>query len=136
MIKQIVKDTMFLSIPSKQASEEDIIIGYDLIDTLKAHQDKCVGMAANMIGINKNIIIVSMGFNAVVMFNPKYIHRINPYSIQEGCLSLNGVRNTIRYQLIEIEYFDMQWKKHREKFSGDIAQIIQHEMDHCKGILI
>jgi len=103
---------------------------------LKAHTDGCVGMAANMIGVKKNIIAVSMGPVDVVMFNPVIMRKSKPYEAEEGCLSLDGVRNTTRYQEIDVVYQDMDFKKHRQSFSGFIAEIIQHECDHLEGILI
>ena len=111
-------------------------VAQDLMDTLKAHRDGCVGMAANMIGCRKNIIIVSMGLMDMVMFNPVILKKTQPYETEEGCLSLTGVRKTTRYQNIEVEYYDGSWKKHRQAYSGWIAQIIQHECDHLEGIII
>lgn len=131
-----MKDVLFLSKKSVDASKDDINIGIDLMDTLKAHKSECVGMAANMIGFNKRIIIVNMGLVDVLMFNPKVIKKSMPYEIMEGCLSLSGQRKTTRYQNIELEYYDMNFKKHHEKFSGYIAQIIEHELDHLEGIII
>lgn len=136
MIKPIVKDEFFLAQKSEPATQEDISIGQDLIDTLIANNDRCVGMAANMIGIKKRIIIVDMGIMKMVMFNPKIVKRSDPYQTEEGCLSLVGVRNTTRYRNIDVEYRDMTWKKQRNTFRDHIAQIIQHEMDHCNGIII
>ena len=107
-----------------------------LQDTLTANRDRCVGMAANMIGIRKRIIIVNMGFLNVVMYNPVIVKKDTPYETEEGCLSLEGVRKTIRYQNIEVEYLDGSWKKHRQAYSGWIAQIIQHEVDHLEGRII
>ena len=136
MVKQIVRDIFFLGQPSKPATKADIQIGKDLQDTLQANREQCVGMAANMIGVKKNIIIVNMGFIDVVMFNPVIVSKRDMYETEEGCLSLDGVRSCRRYQEIEVEYQDMNFKKKREKYSGWTAQIIQHEIDHCDGILI
>jgi len=136
MIKPIVKDVLFLNQKSETATKDDIIVGRDLTDTLQANIDHCVGMAANMIGVKKKIIIVNMGIANVVMYNPNIIHKDSPYETEEGCLSLSGVRKTKRYQNIEVEYVDSQWKKHRQKYSGWTAQIIQHEIDHLHGIII
>jgi len=111
-------------------------VGQDLQDTLKANQDRCVGMAANMIGVKKRIIIVNMGFLNMVMYNPVIVKKDTPYETEEGCLSLDGVRKTTRYQNIEVEYLDINWKKHRQQYSGWTAQIIQHEVDHLNGIII
>ena len=108
----------------------------DLLDTLMAHRESCVGMAANMIGIRKRVIIINMGLFDIVMFNPVLLKKDTPYEIEEGCLSLEGVRRTVRYQNIEVEYYDMNWKKQRQKLSGWTAQICQHELDHLEGILI
>ena len=108
----------------------------DLQDTLKAHQDGCVGMAANMIGYKKRIIIVSMGFADLVMQNPIIKAKSGKYETEESCLSLTGMRKTERYQNIEVEYLDISFKKQKQKFTGYAAQIIQHEMDHLEGIII
>ena len=136
MVKQIVRDIFFLGQKSEEATRQDIAVGQDLQDTLKANQDRCVGMAANMIGVKKRIIIVSMGLMNVVMYNPVIVKKDTPYETEEGCLSLDGVRKTTRYQNIEVEYLDAGWKKHRQKYSGWTAQIIQHECDHLNGIII
>ena len=136
MIKPIVKDVFFLGQKSETATKQDLSVGQDLMDTLRANQDHCVGMAANMIGVKKNIIIVNMGIINVVMYNPVVVKRDTPYETEEGCLSLTGVRKTKRYQNIEIEYYDSSWKKHRQSYSGWTAQIIQHECDHLEGIII
>ena len=136
MVKEIMRDPFFLAQKSVPATKDDLQVGRDLMDTLKVHREGCVGMAANMIGIKKNIIIVNMGFVDVVMFNPVIISKSGPYQTEEGCLSLTGVRKTTRYQDIEVEYYDFAWKKQRQKFSGWTAQIAQHEIDHCNGIVI
>ena len=122
MIRPIVKDVFFLGQKSGPATMQDLSVGQDLMDTLRANQDHCVGMAANMIGVKKRVIIVNMGDS--------------PYETEEGCLSLTGVRKTTRYQNIEVEYYDSSWKKRRQKYSGWTAQIIQHECDHLEGIII
>ena len=136
MIKPIVKDIFFLRRKAETATREDIQVGIDLQDTLRANREACVGMAANMIGVNKRVIIVNMGFVDVVMFNPVLIKKDTPYETEEGCLSLTGVRKTTRYENIEVEYLDMNWKKQRQKLSGGTAQICQHELDHLEGIII
>ena len=136
MIKPIVKDVFFLSQKSDPATKQDLSVGQDLQDTLAANQERCVGMAANMIGELKRIIIVNIGFMNLVMYNPVLLKKDTPYETEEGCLSLEGVRKTTRYQNIEVEYLDGSWKTHRQKFSGWTAQIILHEMDHLDGILI
>ena len=136
MIKPIIKDIFFLGLKSEDAVQANTGIGQDLRDTLAANRDRCVGMAANMIGVRKNIIIVNMGPADVIMFNPVILSKDTPYETEEGCLSLEGVRKTTRYQNIEVEYTDSSWKKQRRKYSGWTAQIIQHEMDHLQGIVI
>ena len=136
MVKPIIRDVFFLNQKSEPAMKEDIQTAVDLLDTLKAHEDGCVGMAANMIGVRKNIIIVNMGFIDVVMFNPVIVSKHDMYETEEGCLSLDGVRKTTRYQEIEVEYYDFNWKKQRQKLSGWTAQICQHEIDHLSGKII
>lgn len=136
MVKQIVRDIFFLGQPSEPATQADLSVGRDLLDTLQANREACVGMAANMIGVKKNIIIVNMGLIDVVMFNPVIISRRGRYETEEGCLSLEGVRKTTRYQEIEVEYYDSSWKKQRQKLSGWTAQIPQHEIDHLSGKII
>ena len=136
MIKPIVKDVFFLGQKSDPATKQDLSVGQDLQDTLVANQDRCVGMAANMIGVRKRIIIVNVGIMNLVMYNPVILKKDTPYETEEGCLSLEGVRKTTRYQNIEVEYLDSSWKKHRQKFSGWTAQIILHEMDHLEGVII
>ena len=124
MVKQIVRDIFFLGQPSEPATKADIQVGKDLQDTLQANRERCVGMAANMIGVKKNIIIVNM------------VSKRDMYETEEGCLSLDGVRKTTRYQEIEVEYYDFNWKKQRQKLSGWTAQICQHEIDHLSGKII
>ena len=136
MIKPINRDIIFLSQKSEEATQKDTQTGKDLQDTLTANRERCVGMAANMIGVKKRIIIVNIGFVNLVMYNPVILKKDSPYETEEGCLSLDGVRKTVRYENIEVEWLDSGWKKHREKFSGWTAQIIQHEMDHLEGIII
>ena len=136
MIREIMRNPMFLGQKSVPATKDDIQVGRDLMDTLSAHREGCVGMAANMIGVKKNIIIVNMGVLDIVMFNPVILSQNGAYETEEGCLSLEGLRKTTRYQDIEVEYYDFTWKKQRRKFSGWTAQIIQHEVDHCNGIVI
>ncbi len=136
MIKPIVKDVIFLSQKSEPATKADLSIGYDLMDTLRANREHCVGMAANMIGVKKNIIIVNMGMMDVVMFNPVIVKKDTPYETEEGCLSLVGMRPATRYQNIEVEYLDFGWNKKRMKLTGWTAQICQHEIDHLSGRII
>ena len=136
MVKTIVKDIFFLNQKSELATIADKQVGVDLLDTLNAHEKECVGMAANMIGVKKNIIVVNIGFANLVMFNPRIIKKIKPYETEEGCLSLVGVRKTTRYEEITVEYEDMNFKKQKGTYLGFVAQIIQHEIDHCNGIVI
>ena len=136
MIKPIVKDIFFLGQKSDPATKEDLSVGQDLQDTLVANQERCVGMAANMIGVRKRIIIVNIFFMNMIMYNPVLLNKDTPYETEEGCLSLEGVRKTTRYQNIEVEYLDGRWKKHRQKYSGWTAQIVLHELDHLTGIII
>lgn len=137
MIKELVHDPMFLAQKSELATEADTQIITDLLDTLRAHSDSCVGMAANMIGVKKNIIVVSVGFMQVAMVNVKIISKKKPYKTEEGCLSLlGGPRPCTRYDEIEVEYQDANFKLKKDKFTGWTAQIIQHELDHVNGVLI
>lgn len=136
MVKPIMRDLFFLRQRAEKATEADRQTAIDLLDTLKAHEDGCVGMAANMIGVNKAIIAVNMGFMNVAMFNPKIVKRNGKYETEEGCLSLDGVRKCVRYHEIEVEYEDINFKRQRQKYSGWTAQIIQHECDHLNGIII
>ena len=136
MVKKIIHDPMFLRQKSVDATEADKQVVTDLLDTLRANLDRCVGMAANMIGMRKNIIAVNMGFMNVAMFNPVIVKKSGAFETEEGCLSLIGVRKINRYEEIEVEYEDMNFMKQHQKFSGWIAQIIQHECDHLEGIII
>ena len=136
MIKPIMKDVLFLGQKSEPATKADLQVGIDLQDTLAAHREECVGMAANMIGIKKRVIIVNMGMMDIVMFNPVIRKKSGAYETEEGCLSLTGVRKTTRYEKIEVEYLDQNWKKQKMPLSGWPAQICQHEMDHCDGVII
>lgn len=136
MIRPIERDVMFLSRPSEKAEKKDIAVAKDLLDTLHAHQNECVGMAANMIGVNKRIIVMNAGLMDVVMFNPVMIHKEQKYETEEGCLSLTGTRKTERYRKITVTYEDMSFHKHTQTFTGFPAQILQHEMDHLEGKVI
>ena len=136
MIKPIVRDIFFLGQKSEDATKADIPVAKDLQDTLQANRDRCVGMAANMIGVRKRIIIVNIGFADIVMFNPVITSRSGAFETEEGCLSLDGVRKTTRFKEIEVEYLDSSWQKHKQRFPGWTAQIIQHESDHLEGIII
>ncbi len=136
MIKNICKDILFLRQKSDPATIADAQVAKDLMDTLTANRQACVGMAANMIGVKKRIIIVNIGLLNMIMYNPVIIKKMGPYQTEEGCLSLSGVRSVTRYEDIEVEFSDINWKKKRQKFSGWTAQIIQHECDHLEGIII
>lgn len=136
MIKPIMKDVFFLQQKSEPATKADEQVVQDLLDTLKANEAGCVGMAANMIGVKKRIIVVNVGFMNIPMINPMIVKKSGAYEAEEGCLSLVGVRKTTRYREIEVEFWDASWKKQRQKYSGWIAQIIQHECDHLDGIII
>ena len=136
MIKPITHDTFFLSRKSEPATAADLPIAKDLRDTLAAHRAECVGMAANMIGSSKRIIIVSVGMFDMVMLNPVIVKKSGAFETEEGCLSLSGTRRTTRYQTITVEYRDGDWNKQTRVFTGRVAQIIQHEIDHTNGILI
>ena len=136
MIRPIVRDVFFLRQKSEPAAQADLSVDRDLRDTHQANREKCVGMAANMIGVRKRVIIVSLGCADTVMYTPVLLSRDTPDEAEEGCLSLDGTRRTTRYQNIEVEYRNAAWKKRRERYSGWIAQIIQHEMDHMDGVII
>lgn len=136
MVRSIVKDTLFLGQKSEPATQEYAAVIDDLLDTLKANAEHCVGLAANMIGIKKRIIVYSVGMIGVPMINPVIVRKSKPYETEEGCLSLTGVRKTTRYECIDVDYLDRNFKKQRQTFTGWTAQIIQHEIDHCDGIVI
>ena len=136
MVRTVVKDILFLGQKSEPATQKDAAVIDDLIDTLKANAEHCVGMAANMIGENLRIIVFSMGVIGIPMINPVITKKSKPYEAEEGCLSLTGVRKATRYEFIEVEYMDRNFKKQKNTFSGWTAQIIQHEIDHCDGIVI
>lgn len=136
MIKDIVKDQFFLSQKSSEVSHEDLHIIEDLKDTLTFHREHCVGMAANMIGYQKRMMIVNDEGQFLILINPSLIQKQGSYQTQEGCLSLEGVRDTKRFQKIKVDYFDENMKHRIKTFTGYTAQIIQHELDHFEGILI
>ncbi|TAN64432.1 peptide deformylase [Paraclostridium sordellii 8483] len=136
MIRNIVKDVSFLAQKSEIATKDDIEVVNDLIDTLNANLDNCVGMAANMIGVKKRILVFTVGSIIVPMINPIILKKEKPYEAEESCVSLIGFRKTIRYENIEVEYLDINFKKHKQAFTGFTAQIIQHEVDHFEGIII
>ena len=136
MVYPINRDVLSLSRKSTPATKGDVKIGDDLLDTLKANAAGCVGMAANMIGIHKRIIAVNTGYFYLVMFNPSITKKQGPYEAEEGCLSLPGVRKAHRWDTIEVKWQDRDFQWHTQTFRGYAAQIIQHEIDHCDGILI
>ena len=136
MIKPVVRDIFFLGQRSEPAIEADAEVITDLMDTLEANAEHCVGMAANMIGVKKRIIVVRIGMVTIAMVNPEIVRKTKPYETEEGCLSLDGTRKTTRYENIEVEFLDRTFRKQRQKYAGWTAQIIQHEIDHCNGIVI
>lgn len=136
MVRDIVQDVIFLGRKSQAASREDLPMAQDLLDTLAAHRQECVGMAANMIGVLKNIIVVHTAQGDEIFINPVIEKKSDPYTTEEGCLSLTGMRQTTRYRKIVVVYEDMKLKKRRRTYTGWTAQIIQHECDHLAGILI
>jgi len=136
MIKPIVKDILFLGQKSEEATKNDIAVVDDLIDTLRANLEGCVGLAGNMIGSKKRILVFAVGNMIVPMINPVILKKENPYETEESCLSLIGFRKTKRYEMIEVEYLDRNFKKQKQVFTGFTAQIIQHKIDHFEGIII
>lgn len=136
MIRPIMKDPIFLARKSAEATAEDLGIAQDLLETLEAHKEGCVGMAANMIGVLKRIIAFDCDGTYMVMFNPEIIKSSGRYETEEGCLSLPGTRKAKRFQSIKVQYRNEQFAVRYKTFTGWTAQIIQHEIDHCNGILI
>ena len=136
MVRNIVKDPLFLSQKSEPATVEDKQVLTDLLDTLRANQDRCVGMAASMIGVKKQIIVVAAGPFQFAMVNPVITEQTGRYETEESCLSLSGSRPCVRYREIEVDYLDQDFKKQHGKYSGFTAQIIQHEIQHFSGDLI
>jgi peptide deformylase len=136
MVKQIVRDPLFLAQKSEPATEADRQVIEDLTDTLKANSERCVGMAANMIGVKKQIIVVAIGPFILPMVNPVITKKTGKYETEEGCLSLDGVRPCTRYKEIEVDYLDKDFKKQHGKYSDFTAQVIQHEIQHFSGELI
>lgn len=136
MVRPIMKDPLFLARRSQPAGQEDLAVAQDLLDTLEAHKEGCVGMAANMIGVSKRIIVFDNEGQYMVMFNPEIVKSAGLYETEEGCLSLEGVRKTKRYQSIKVRYQNEAFQTRIKTFTGWTAQIIQHEIDHCNGILI
>ena len=137
MVKEIIHDPILLSIKSEKATKEDLQVAQDLLDTLVAHKDGCVGMAANMIGVCKRIIAFDNDGTYMVMFNPEIIKKSEPYDTEEGCLSLlGGPRKCKRYKTIKVQWQTAEFQTRIKTFTGFPAQIIQHEIDHCNGVLI
>ena len=136
MIREICKDEAFLAQKAEPATASDLGVAQDLLDTLAAHKDSCVGMAANMIGMNKRVIVFDNEGEYMVMFNPEIVKKSGPYQAEEGCLSLSGVRKANRWKSIKVQYQNKKFQIRFKTFTGWTAQIIQHEIDHCEGILI
>lgn len=136
MIKAINHDTTSLQQVSRPATKVDRVLAQDLKDTLQANADRCVGMAANMINVNKRVIIAAIGPLQLVMFNPQLVSKSGPYQVKEGCLSLTGQRSTNRYQRIKVRFQNEQWQTQELDLTGFPAEIVQHEIDHCDGVLI
>ncbi len=136
MVRAIVKDPIFLAQKSTDATAEDLTLAQDLLDTLEAHKEGCVGMAANMIGELKRVIAFECDGKYLVMFNPEILRTKEPYAAEEGCLSLDGVRKCKRYRSIKVRYQNERMESRIKTYSDFTAQIIQHEIDHCNGILI
>lgn len=136
MVRDIMKDEAFLAQKAELAGPEDLPVAQDLLDTLTAHKAGCVGMAANMIGVNKRIIAFDNEGSYMVMFNPEIVKKSAPYEAEEGCLSLAGIRKAKRWKSIKVQYQNEKFQTRFKTFTGWTAQIIQHEIDHCEGILI
>ena len=136
MVKELIHDPVFLSGRSETATKADRTVARDLLDTLAAHKESCVGMAANMIGIRKRIIAFDNEGTYMVMFNPEIVKSSDRYETEEGCLSLTGIRKTTRWKSIKVQYQNEQFQTRLKTFTGWTAQIIQHEIDHCNGIII
>ena len=136
MISKIMRGETFLSKKAEPATPEDLPVAQDLLDTLEANKERCVGMAANMIGVNKRIIVFDNEGTPMVMFNPEIVKRSAPYQAEEGCLSLLGTRSAKRWQSIKVRYQNEKFQERFKTFTGWTAQIIQHEVDHCEGIII
>ena len=136
MVKELMHDPIFLARKSETATKEDLQVAQDLFDTLMAHKDSCVGMAANMIGVSKRIIAFDNEGQYMVMFNPVILKKSGPYETEEGCLSLTGVRPAKRWKTIKVQWQNEKFQQRIKNFTGWTAQIIQHEIDHCEGIII
>ena len=136
MIQPIMRDPVFLAQKSNPATKEDLTVAQDLLDTLTAHKEGCVGMAANMIGVSKRIIAFDNDGSYMIMFNPEIVKASGKYEAEEGCLSLPGTRKAQRWKSIKVRYQNEAFQVRFKTFTGWTAQIIQHEIDHCNGILI
>lgn len=136
MIREIMRDEEFLSQKAEPATLEDLPVAQDLLDTLAAHKSGCVGMAANMIGVNKRIIVFDNEGEYMVMFNPEIVKKTGFYEAEEGCLSLTGTRRAKRWRSIKVRYQNERLQTRFKTFTGWTAQIIQHEVDHCEGVVI
>ena len=136
MVRTVVRDVFFLAQKSEPATKDDLGTVQDLLDTLQANTDHCVGMAANMIGVNKRIIAFDNQGAYMVMFNPEIVKRAGPYEAEEGCLSLSGTRRARRWESIKVRWQNEKFQERIKTFTGWTAQIIQHEIDHCEGIII
>lgn len=136
MIREICRDEGFLAQKAEPATMDDLGAAEDLLETLTAHKDGCVGMAANMIGVSKRIIAFDNGGKYMVLFNPEILKKSEPYEAEEGCLSLAGTRKAKRWRSVKVQYQNEKFQTRLKTFTGFAAQIIQHEMDHCEGILI
>lgn len=136
MIREICKDVIFLAQKAEPATPEDLPVAADLLETLEYHKDGCVGMAANMIGVNKRIIAFDNEGKYQVMFNPEILRKSGPYDTEEGCLSLTGVRPVKRWKTIKVQWQNEKFQQRIKNFTGWTAEIIQHEIDHCEGIII
>ena len=136
MVREICKDEAFLAQKAEPATADDLVVAQDLLDTLVAHRDGCVGMAANMIGVNKRIIVFDSEGKYMVMFNPVIVRRSGVYEAEEGCLSLTGTRKTKRFRTIKVQWQNEKFQTRIKTFTGWAAEIIQHEIDHCEGMII
>ena len=136
MVREICRDQFFLARKAEPATADDLSVGQDLLDTLAAHKDGCVGMAANMICVNKRIVVFDNEGEYMLMFNPVIVKQSGAYEAEEGCLSLSGTRKTKRYKTIKVQWQNEKFQTRLRTFTGWTAEIIQHEIDHCEGILI
>jgi peptide deformylase len=136
MVRHIIKDPALLSVVSEDAGQDELDIMLDLLDTFRHHHSRCSGMAANMIGQNKRMIVVDTGLQDVVMINPVILKKSQPYLVQEKCICFDEPKKTVRYKTIRLSFYDAAFIRHRRTYTGRLAQIIEHEIDHCNGLLI